>query len=156
MWYGPADTELELSRNRSVDFGILPQPKGKSGQHGGYRPDVMVLSFNAPHPDDGWELLQFLVDLETQRLELDNGLWLPQAKAITGTEAYQQLAAAPYDRRPGIPGALFRARSPVILPRGDEMRAATLRELAPFWAGTRSVSGRHGGHGQGGQRHHQG
>ena len=139
MWYGPADTELELSRNRSVDFGILPQPKGKAGQHGGYRPDVMVLSFNAPHPDDGWELLQFLVDLETQRLELDNGLWLPQAKAITGTEAYQQLPAAPYDRRPGIPGALFRARSPVILPRGDEMRAATLRELAPFWAGTRSV-----------------
>jgi multiple sugar transport system substrate-binding protein len=140
MWYGPADTELDLNRNRTVDFGLLPQPKGKSGQHGGYRPDVMALASIAPHPDDGWELLQFLVDVETQRLVLDNALWLPQAKAITGTEAYQQVGAPPYDRRPGIPGALIRARSPIILPRGDEMRTAALRELSPFWTGNRSAA----------------
>jgi multiple sugar transport system substrate-binding protein len=138
MWYGPADAELDLNRTRPVDFGLLTQPKGKSGQHGGYRPEVMSLLFNAQHPDDGWELLQFLVDVETQQLELDNALWLPQAKAITGTEAYYQPAAAPYDRRPGVPNALFRARSPIFLPRGDEIRAATLRELAPMWAGNRS------------------
>jgi multiple sugar transport system substrate-binding protein len=139
-WYGPAETELDLNRNRTVDFGLLAQPKGKAGQHGGYRPDVMLLSFNAQHPDDGWELLQFLVDPETQRLEMDNALWLPQARSITGEEAYQQVPGAPYDRRPGIPGALYRARSPIILPRGDEMRAATQRELAPFWTGSRSAA----------------
>jgi multiple sugar transport system substrate-binding protein len=142
MWYGPADTELDLNRNggaRPPDFAIAPQPKGRSGQHGGYRPEVMVLSANAQHPDDGWELLQFLVDVETQRLELDNGLWLPQAKSIVGAEEYQQPANPPYDRRPGTPGALMRARSPIILPRGDEMRAVALRELGPVWQGQRSV-----------------
>ncbi|MDQ3701607.1 MAG: extracellular solute-binding protein [Chloroflexota bacterium] len=139
MWYGPADAELELTKLRAVDFAIAPQPRGKSGQHGGYRPDVMVMSFNAQHPDDGWELLQFLVDVEIQRLELENALWLPQASAIVGEESYRQLAVPPYDRRPGIPNALFRARTPVILPRGDEMRVAIQRELAPFWQGSRGA-----------------
>ncbi len=139
MWYGPADAELELTKQPGLDFAIAAQPRGASGQHGGYRPDVMALSFNAQHPDDGWELLQFLVDVETQRLELDNALWLPQAKAIVGAESYQLVGGPPHDRRPGIPNALYRARSPVILPRGDEMRLATQRELAPFWQGTRGA-----------------
>jgi multiple sugar transport system substrate-binding protein len=142
MWYGPADAELDLTRGAGahpLDFAIAPQPKGKTGQHGGYRPEVVILAANAPHPDDGWELLQYLVDVETQRLELEDGLWLPQAKAIVGGDAYQHPAGPPYDRRPGIPGALLRARSPIILPRGDEMRAAALRELAPLWQGQRGA-----------------
>jgi multiple sugar transport system substrate-binding protein len=140
MWYGPADAELELATVQpAVDYAIAPQPKGRSGQHGGYRPDVMSLSTIGQHSDDGWELLQFLVDLDAQRLEFQNGLWLPQAKAIVSEESYQRLAGPPFDRRPGIPGLGFRARTPVILPRGDEMRAATLKELTPFWQGTMGV-----------------
>jgi hypothetical protein len=34
---------------------------------------------------------------------------------------------------------VIRARTPVIFPRGDDMRAATLKELAPLWQGTRSA-----------------
>jgi hypothetical protein len=56
-----------------------------------------------------------------------------------GTAEYQKPSGAPHDRRPGIPNAVVKARTPIMLPRGDEMRTATLRELAPFWRGTRSV-----------------
>ena len=140
MWFGPADLELELARMQpALDYGIAPQPKGKQGQQAAFKPDVACLTFNAQYPDDGWELMQFLVDVDTQRLEFDQGLWLPQAKAIVGSEAYQKPAAAPHDRRPGIPNAVVKARSPVMLPRGDEMRTANLRELAPFWRGAKSV-----------------
>jgi len=140
MWFAPADLELELARMQpAVDYAIALQPKGKQGQPAAFKPDVTCLTFNAQYPDDGWELLQFLTDVDTQRLEFEQGLWLPQSKVIVGTEAYQKPASAPYDRRPGIPNALVKARSPVMLPRGDEMRAVNLRELAPFWRGTKNV-----------------
>ena len=140
MWFAPADAELELNRMQpAVDFALAPQPKGKQGQQAGYKPDVTCLAFNAQYPDDGWELIQFLVDVDTQKVEFDNGLWLPQGKALVGAESYQKPAGAPYDRRPGIPNATVKARSPVMLPRADEMRAVTLRELTPFWRGTRTV-----------------
>jgi multiple sugar transport system substrate-binding protein len=139
LWFAPADAELELARLRPVDYAIAPQPKGKAGQQAGFKPDVVAMSTLGQHVDDAWELLQFLVDLDTQRLEYDNGLWLPQAKRIVGDESYQKPAGPPYDRRPGIPGAMLRARSPVMLPRGDEIRTAILKELAPLWQGTRSA-----------------
>jgi multiple sugar transport system substrate-binding protein len=139
MWFGPADAELELAKLPQVDYALAPQPKGKQGQQSAYKPDVTCLSFAAQYPDDGWELMQFLVDTDVQRLEFENGLWYPQTKEITGTPAFQKPAGAPYDRRPGIPNALIKSRTPVMLPRGDEMRAATLRELTPFWRGTKSV-----------------
>ncbi|HEU5317850.1 MAG TPA: hypothetical protein VFX49_17190, partial [Chloroflexota bacterium] len=139
-WFGPADLELDLVRAQpALDFAIAPQPKGKQGQQAAYKPDVTCLSFNAQFPDDGWELLQFLLDVDVQRLEYEQGLWLPQTKAIVGADAYQKPPTPPYDRRPGIPNALVKARTPVLLPRGDEMRAATLRELGAFWRGTRNV-----------------
>ncbi|HET7769066.1 MAG TPA: sugar ABC transporter substrate-binding protein [Chloroflexota bacterium] len=139
-WFAPADAELELARMQpAVDFAIAPQPKGKQGQQAGYKPDVTCLSFNAQFPDDGWELIQFLVDADTQKLEYDNGLWLPQSKSLVGSESYQKPATAPYDRRPGIPNATVKARVPVMLPRGDEMRSVAQRELAAFWRGTRTV-----------------
>jgi hypothetical protein len=34
---------------------------------------------------------------------------------------------------------VLRARTPVILPRGDDMRAAAQKELSPFWLGARSL-----------------
>jgi multiple sugar transport system substrate-binding protein len=139
LWFGPADAELELARQGGLDFGIATQPKGKVNQVAAFKPDAVCLTAGASYPDDGWELMQFLVDAETQRLELDNGLWLPQSKAITGLETYQKLTAPPYDRRPGIPNALVKARTPVMAPRGDEIRTAHQRELAPFWRGARSV-----------------
>jgi ABC-type glycerol-3-phosphate transport system substrate-binding protein len=139
MWYGPADAELELNRSGAPDYVIAPQPKGKAGQQAGYKPDVVALSTVSQNVNDAWELLQFLVDADTQRFEYENGLWLPQAKAIVGAESYQKPAAAPHDRRPGIPGVGLRARSPIIPPRGDDMRAATQKELAAFWQGNRSV-----------------
>jgi multiple sugar transport system substrate-binding protein len=139
MWYGPADAELELARLNAPDFAIAPQPKGRTGQQAGYKPDVVALSSLSQQVNDSWELLQFLVDVDTQRQEWESGLWLPQAKTIVGAEAYQKPGGAPHDRRPGIPGAQVRARTPVIFPRGDDMRAAALKELAPLWQGTRSV-----------------
>jgi len=140
MWFAPADVELDLARAQpAIDFAMAPQPKGKHGQQAAFKPDVACLSFNAQYPDDGWELLQFLVDVDTQTLEYGNGLWLPQAKALVRAETYQKPPGAPYDRRPGIPNLTVKARVPVMLPRGDEMRAASLRELAPFWRGTRTV-----------------
>lgn len=140
MWYGSADAELELSKVKSLDFGIANQPKGKGGQQAGYKPDVLVLASGSQRIDDAWELMQFLVDVDVQRLEYENGLWLPQAKAIIGDEAYWKPPTPPYDRRPGIPGATLRARTPVMLPRGDDIRVAAQRELAPLWQGTRRVA----------------
>jgi ABC-type glycerol-3-phosphate transport system substrate-binding protein len=139
FWFGPADTELELARQNTVDFSIAPQPKGKAGQQAGFKPDVVGLSTLSQYVDDAWEMLQFLVDVETQRQEFTNGLWLPQAKSIVDEAGYQKPATAPYDRRPGIPNALLRARSPLMLPRSDDIRAAALKELAPVWQGARSV-----------------
>ena len=140
MWFGPADAELELTRMNAPDFVLAIQPKGKSGQQAGYKPDVVALSTLSQQTDDAWELLQFLVDVNAQQLEFDNGLWLPQSKAIVNGEAYLKPAGAPHDRKPGVPGAMIRARSPVIFPRGDDMRAASLKELASLWQGTRSVN----------------
>ncbi|CAA9271409.1 MAG: hypothetical protein AVDCRST_MAG77-3246 [uncultured Chloroflexi bacterium] len=139
LWFGPADAELDLAKQAGLDFGIAPQPKGKQTQQAAFKPDAVCLASGAQYPDDGWELMQFLVDVDTQRLEFDNGLWLPQAKAIVGQETYQKPAVPPYDRRPGIPGALIKARTPVMAPRGDEIRAVSLRELAPLWRGTKNV-----------------
>ncbi|HXI18371.1 MAG TPA: extracellular solute-binding protein [Chloroflexota bacterium] len=139
MWFGPADAELELAKLPAVDFALASQPKGKQGQQAGFKPDVVCLNAGGQYLDDGWELMQFLVDPDVQRLEFDNGLWLPQSKNIVGSDAYQKPGVSPHDRRPGIPNVGIKARSPVMLPRGDEMRAATLRELAPFWRGTKSV-----------------
>jgi multiple sugar transport system substrate-binding protein len=139
MWYGPADLELELAKLSAPDYAIAPQPRGKLGQQAGYKPDVVALATGSQHTDDAWELLQFLVDVDTQRLEFENGLWLPQSKVIVNSDAYQRPAGPPYDRRPGIPGAVLRARTPIIFPRGDEMRAVVLKELAPFWQGVRSI-----------------
>jgi ABC-type glycerol-3-phosphate transport system substrate-binding protein len=139
FWFGPADAELELTRQNSVDFGIAPQPKGKAGQQAGFKPDVVSLSTLSQHVDDAWELLQFFVDLETQRLEFTNGLWLPQARTLLDEAGYQKPAASPYDRRPGSPNAVLRARTPLMLPRGDDLRVAALKELAPAWQGTRSA-----------------
>lgn len=139
MWYGPADAEIDLGRLNAPDFAIAAQPKGRTGQQAGYKPDVVALSSLSQQVNDAWELLQFLVDVETQRLELESGLWLPQAKAIVGVESYQKPGGSPHDRRPGIPGMQIRARTPVIFARGDDMRAATLKELAPLWQGARSV-----------------
>ncbi len=139
MWFGPADAELDLTRLSAPDFVIAVQPKGKAGQQAGFKPDVVALSTLSQQTDDAWELLQFLVDVNAQQLEFDNGLWLPQSKTIVNAEAYLKPAAAPHDRKPGVPGAVIRARSPVIFPRGDDMRAAALRELAPLWQGARSV-----------------
>ena len=139
MWFGPADAELELAKLPAVDFALASQPKGKQGQQAGFKPDVVCLNTGGQYLDDGWELMQFLVDPDVQRLEFDNGLWLPQSKTIVGSDAYQKPGVSPHDRRPGIPNVGIKARSRVMLPRGDEMRTATLRELAPFWRGTKSV-----------------
>ena len=139
MWFGPAEAELDLAKLPAVDYALAPQPKGKQGQQAGFKPDVVCLNAGGQYLDDGWELMQFLVDPDVQRLEFENGLWLPQSKNIVGSEAYQKPGASPHDRRPGIPNIGIKARSPVMLPRGDEMRAAILRELAPFWRGTKSV-----------------
>ena len=138
---GPFARLLRQLRLRWDDFAIAPQPKGKAGQQAGYKPDVVGLSSLGQYVDDAWELLQFLVDPETQRLEFTNGLWLPQAKSIVDETAYQKPAGPPYDRRPGTPNAVLRARSPLMLPRGDELRAAALKELASVWQGTRSAEG---------------
>lgn len=139
MWYAPADAELELAKLNPPDYGLAYQPKGKAGQQAGYKPDVVALSALSQHSDDGWELLQFLVDVDTQRAEFEHGLWLPQAKAIVDAESYQKPDGPPHDRRPGIPGTVLRARTPTLLPRADDMRAVTQKELAPFWTGARSV-----------------
>jgi multiple sugar transport system substrate-binding protein len=139
LWYGAADAELDLAKLNAPDYGIAPQPKGKSAQTAGYKPDVIAIPQLSKVTDDAWELMQFLVDVNQQRLEFENGLWLPQSKDIVTTEAYQKPAGAPHDRRPGTPNAVVKARTPTIFPRGDDIRAAIGKALTPFWQGTRDV-----------------
>jgi multiple sugar transport system substrate-binding protein len=141
MWYGPADAEFVHSAQGRVEFAMATQPRGKQGQQAGYMPDVAAIATGSQNPNDAWELLQFLLDQDTQRLEFENRLWLPQSKAIVGQEAYQKLGVPPYDRRPGIPGSGgLRARTPMLVPRADEIRTVILKELVPFWRGTKSAN----------------
>ncbi|HEV2123676.1 MAG TPA: extracellular solute-binding protein [Chloroflexota bacterium] len=139
LWFGPADAELTLKKMSDVDFGIAPQPKGKQGQQAAYMPDVVAMASGSQAPNDAWELLQYLVDVDTQRLEYENGLWLPQSKALVGEEAYLKPTGAPHDRRPGIPGAGLRPRTPTLVPRADDIRRAMQKDLEPFWRGAKGV-----------------
>ena len=139
MWFGNADDEMTLRRIGAPDFGISPQPKGRVAQIGGYQPDVIAIGARAANPDDGWELLQFLVDPDTQRLEFEQGLWLPQSKSITDAAAYRTPVAAPHDRRAAIPGVLLRVRTPNLSPATGAMRRAVGEALTPFWDGRASL-----------------
>lgn len=139
MWFGPADAEMDLAQVSGLDYGIAPQPKGKQGQQAGYKPDVVGITAGSQNINDAWEFMQFLVDVETQRLEFDNALWLPQTKDIVKTAAYRKPATVPHDRSAAIPGEGIKARTPVMVPRGDEIRAVTLRALAPLWTGAKGV-----------------
>ncbi|NDF39958.1 MAG: hypothetical protein EB140_13680 [Proteobacteria bacterium] len=139
MWFGNADDEMTLRRIGAPDFGISPQPKGRVAQIGGYQPDVIAIGARAANPDDGWELLQFLVDPDTQRLEFEQGLWLPQSKSITDAASYRTPVAAPHDRRAAIPGALMRVRTPNLSPATGAMRRAVGEALTPFWDGRASL-----------------
>lgn len=139
MWFGNADDEMTIRRHGALDFGISPQPKGRVAQVGAYQPDVIAIGSRASNPDDGWELLQFLVDPDTQRLEFEQGLWLPQSKSITDATTYRTPGSAPHDRRASIPGALLRVRTPNLSPATGAMRRAVGEALTPFWAGRVSL-----------------
>lgn len=143
MWYANNNAELDIRQAQSggtapnFEWAMATQPRGKSGQFGLFKPDVASISSASQAPDDGWELLQYFVDPETQQAEWELGLWAPQAKRLLSAESYVKPAQPPHDRRPAVPGLLLKPRTPVHVPRGDEMRAITLRELAGLWDGTR-------------------
>ncbi len=139
MWFGNADDEMTLRRIGASDFGTSPQPKGRVAQVGAYQPHVIAMGSRALNPDDGWELLQFLVDPDTQRLEFEQGLWLPQSKSITDAAAYRTPVSAPHDRRASIPGAVLRVRTPNQSPATGAMRRAVGETLTSFWAGRASL-----------------
>ena len=100
---------------------------------------MIAIGARAANPDDGWELLQFLVDPDTQRLEFEQGLWLPQSKSITDAASYRTPVAAPHDRRAAIPGVLLRVRTPNLSPVTGAMRRAVGEALTPFWDGRASL-----------------
>jgi multiple sugar transport system substrate-binding protein len=135
MWFGCADDEFVLRRVGVGNFGFATHPRGRVSQAGAWHPDVVAISARAPSPDDAWEFVQFLVDPETQRLELEQSLWLPQAKAITGELAYQKPSHSPKDRRASIAGAIVKARSPVVGPLTSAMRRAASAALSDYWRG---------------------
>lgn len=136
MWFGCADDEFALRRAGATNFGFATQPRGRAGQAAAWHPDVVAIGARAPSPDDAWEFLQYLVDPDTQRLELDQSLWLPQSKAITDDAAYRRPPGSPYDRRASIAGALVKPRSPVLGPSTGAMRRAAREALQAFWQGT--------------------
>jgi ABC-type glycerol-3-phosphate transport system substrate-binding protein len=135
MWFGCADDEFALRRSGATNFGFAPQPRGRVGASAAWHPDVVAIGVRAPSPDDAWEFLQYLVDPDTQRLELDQSLWLPQAKAITDDPAYRAPAGSPHDRRASIAGALVKPRSPVLGPSTGAMRRAASGVLDAYWRG---------------------
>lgn len=139
MWFGCADDEFALKRAGAPDFGFAPQPRGRSGQSAAWAPDIVSIASRAPSPDDAWEFLQFVVDADAQRLELEHGLWLPQARAITNEATYRQPAQAPHDRRAGIAGATAKVRSPVMTPTSGAMREAATAALAAYWRGDMAI-----------------
>ena len=135
MWFGCADDEFALKRLAFGDFGFVAQPRGRVAQAAAWHPDVVAIGGRAPSPDDAWEFLQFLVDPDTQRLEYEQSLWLPQAKAITDEPTYRTPTASPRDRRASIAGAIVKARSPVLGPTTAQMRRAAAAALAGYWRG---------------------
>ena len=139
MWFGCADDEFALRRLGAKNFGFATQPRGRAGQAAAWHPDVVAIGARAPSPDDAWEFLQYLVDPDTQRLELDQALWLPQAKAITDEAEYRAPPLSPRDRRASIAGALVKARSPVVGPSTGAMRRAARAALQAFWQGSMSL-----------------
>lgn len=139
MWFGCADDEFALRRAGASRFGYATQPRGRAGQAAAWHPDMVAIGARAPSPDDAWEFLQYLVDPDTQRLELDQSLWLPQAKAITDEASYRRPPSSPDDRAASIAGAVAKPRSPVLGPATGAMRRAARVALDPYWRGEVSL-----------------
>lgn len=139
MWYGPAQAELAVTKEVPFDWAIAPQPRGKLGVQGHYRPDVITMPRGTRQPDETWELAQFFIDPDVQLREWENGLWHPQAPSLVTQETYLQPTESPYDRRPGVPGAIVRARTPFMVSRIDEVRALARAEFRKLWMGTHSA-----------------
>ena len=140
MWFGPAEAELELTEAAvEFDWGIAPQPRRQPVAYGLYLPNVVSILSASVRADDAWELAQFLVDLDTQRQEWEHLLWHPQAPSLLQEDSYQQSPDPPHDRRAAIPGAILRPRTPIMLPRMDEVRAAARADLADLWTGQRTA-----------------
>lgn len=135
LWSGCADDEFALRRAGMARFGFATQPRGRVAQAAAWHPDMVAIGARAPSPDDAWEFLQYLVDPDTQRLELDQALWLPQARAITDDVSYRQPAGSPPDRRASIAGAVLKPRSPVLGPSTGAMRRAARAALEGYWRG---------------------
>jgi multiple sugar transport system substrate-binding protein len=135
LWSGCADDEFALRRAGMARFGFATQPRGRVVQSAAWHPDMVAIGARAPSPDDAWEFLQYLVDPDTQRLEMDQALWLPQARAITDDAAYRQPAGSPPDRRASIAGAVLKPRSPVLGPSTGVMRRAARAALEGYWRG---------------------
>ena len=140
MWYAPAEAELALAQQEvSFDWSMAPQPRGNLGVQGHYRPDVAAILKGSRQPEEAWELAQFLIDPEVQQAEWENRLWQPQAPSLLAEEGYLQPPEPPYDRRPAVPGALVRARTPFLISRIDEVRATARTEFRNLWSGARSA-----------------
>ena len=137
MWYAPAEAELALAQQEvSFDWSMAPQPRGNLGVQGHYRPDVAAILKGSRQPEEAWELAQFLIALDVQQAEWENRLWHPQAPSLLAEEGYLQPPEPPYDRRPAVPGALVRPRTPYLISRIDEVRAVARAEFRKLWSGT--------------------
>ena len=137
MWYAPAEAELALAQQEvPFDWGMAPQPRGNLGVQGHYRPDVAAILKGSRQPEEAWELAQFLIAPDVQQAEWENQLWHPQAPSLLAEAAYLQPPEPPHDRRPAVPGALVRPRTPYLISRIDEVRAVARAEFRKLWSGT--------------------
>src|SRR5207249_134003 len=108
-------------------------PKGKAGQVMISNPNTASISKDSKLPDQGWELLKYMISDAAQSLENDLGLWQPTSKGLLMAPSNLKRTDPPYDMQPFIPGIQGKTRAPVMIPQLSEVLDTIFKGSDPIF-----------------------
>ncbi len=116
-----------------VKFGVVPMPKGPSGQATSVNSAGFVVSKDSKHPDQAWKFIQFSLSEAGQKRLAQLGFAIPVLKTVANSPDYLQ-QPGDLDQKVFLDALQYAHMKPVF--RGYEEWASVVGDgLTPVWDG---------------------
>ncbi len=123
------------------DFGLVLNPKmNASSERVAFAEQNATAAYRqGKHLDAAWQLLQYLISPENQKVESSTGLNGPSDPAILNSPDFLNVNGAPYSRKAIVPGLLAKTRGATLIPGYAQIQTAYSQKLATVWTGATTL-----------------